>query len=211
MTQARLVGRIGEGSLVLDAGAGSGGATKILLSLGCEVVSLDFAIEGARKLKTSVPDAHAIIGDVRCLPFKENTFDSEVLWGTLEYSGLIERTFAEAHRVVRNGLIFTGWNDLGPISFLARIPYRGRKPQLFSVHDIGGILSTYGFEIKEIEGLFFILPSQLRILRGISKRLKLPVDKLAMITARINRRITKSKLGTHVCPVVEFFAQRMTD
>ncbi len=199
---ATLKPHIVSGSKVLDAGAGSGGVSSLLVSMGCDVVALDFAVSGLKRLKEEIPEAQCVVGDVKNLPFIRNCFDSEILWGTLEYGAIVGRAMEEARRVIQQTVLFTGWNAGSPFSRTARIIYREHTPFLFSMSAVRRTLRECGLEVISVEGLFFVLPAELAAIRAIVNMLRLPKDKIAFIAARINQRLSQSLLGRRICPIV---------
>ena len=69
----------------LDIGFGSGVYTKYLKALGHRVVGIDNEPEFVRQAKKIYPDIEFINGSIYKLPFKENEFDTVILFDVLEH------------------------------------------------------------------------------------------------------------------------------
>lgn len=188
--------------VVLDAGAGSGLVSKILAELGCQIVAVDFAPSAVRSVKMKMPVIDCIVADVRNLPFKERSFDDEILWGTLEYEGVANEAIMEASRVIRERLIFTAWNHDSPLSILARVIYRDHPPAMFSRERMATVLKAPGLKLSSLQGLFLILPAYLVALRKITKAMGIPVSTLAFNLAQINGYLCGSRVTSLLCPVI---------
>ncbi len=96
---------LGPGRLVLDIGAGDGRFALWGAARGARIVALDaapfFADEAVARLDLA-------LGDVRALPFAENTFDAAYSIDVLEHLDApgVEGFFAEAARVLKPGGLF---------------------------------------------------------------------------------------------------------
>lgn len=103
------VAEIGMGSIILDVGCGSGGASALAIERGAEVYGVDVA-EGLLSIAIQrVPNANFQIADIEKLPFKDNMFDVIFAANSLQYS---EDRIAALHELKRvckpNGLIVAG-------------------------------------------------------------------------------------------------------
>jgi SAM-dependent methyltransferase len=97
---------VDEGDRVLDAGAGPGRFTRELVRLGADVVALDLSPVQLESLRSRVPGAECVVGDVSDLSrFEDGSFDVVVCFGgPLSY--LVDRAedaVRELARVVRPG------------------------------------------------------------------------------------------------------------
>lgn len=187
---------------VLDAGAGNGLISKILVEWGCYVVAVDFSPAATKNLKREVPAVDCIIADVRHLPFKEDSFDDEILWGTLEYEGVASEAISEARRLVRDRIILTAWNQHSPLSRASRIIYRDHRPTMLSRRTIDNLTKSNGLNLSSLRGLFLILPAQLAALRIATKSVRIPNAHLAADLAQLNAYLSRSRVTSLLCPVV---------
>ncbi len=119
-------GRVGEGELVLDAGAGNGIFTEILLMEQPnvrDVVMLDTLPEMLSKAveKVNMKVAHPVVGVFEKIPFRANVFDCVLMGFSLRDAMNMHVALSEIRRVTQpNGKLIVV--DLGkPDSFLKRI------------------------------------------------------------------------------------------
>lgn len=123
-----LIARLDPDSSVLDAGCGSGvPISQRLLAEGHRVVGLDSS-GGQLTLARSLIDRFPVVqGDLSCLPFTDETFDSVVSYYAVIHVARDEHPLVveEFHRVLRAEgtlLLCMGWTDLpednDPVSWL---------------------------------------------------------------------------------------------
>jgi ubiquinone/menaquinone biosynthesis C-methylase UbiE len=91
-----------EGRRVLDIGAGSGTATRLLVAAGARVVPLDASGEMLRRIEEVVSP---VVGDALALPVRSAVFDAAILGFVLNHLHHPDDALREAARVVRPG----GW------------------------------------------------------------------------------------------------------
>ena len=93
-----------HGRRVLDVGAGSGTATRLLVAAGAAVVAVDAApaLLSLARARTACP---VVAADVRALPFSDAVADALVAGFVLNHLSEPSDALAEASRVVRPG----GW------------------------------------------------------------------------------------------------------
>jgi uncharacterized protein YbaR (Trm112 family) len=93
------------GKLVLDVGCGAGRFTEVALSLGGEVVSLDFstAVDACLGNFGLQPRLHIIQGSVYQLPFKKGLFDRVYCLGVLQHTPDVEGAFFALPEQLREG------------------------------------------------------------------------------------------------------------
>lgn len=91
---------------VLDAGCGTGYGTEILTAAGAEsVVGIDISHEAIDYARSSFEGALSrfVLGDLRELPFGDDTFDLVVCFEVIEHVEEQQRVIGELHRVLRAG------------------------------------------------------------------------------------------------------------
>lgn len=108
----------GRGELILDAGCGTGVFTIDFLAAGARIIGLDISVpmlKFAVKKSGGYPFS-AVRGDIRRLPFKDNSFDKAVSVTALEFVSDAKRGVAELFRVVRPGgrVVVATLNSLSP-------------------------------------------------------------------------------------------------
>jgi ubiquinone/menaquinone biosynthesis C-methylase UbiE len=105
----RAVRRPSQGAVVLDAGCGTGFATRALLAAGFRVQAVDFSARSLRMLEGRLgarADLATLQGDIRELPFPDAHFDALVCANTLQHltpGESQERAAAELLRVLKPG------------------------------------------------------------------------------------------------------------
>jgi Methylase involved in ubiquinone/menaquinone biosynthesis len=101
---APIVSLVPAGARVLDAGCGSGKMAVPLARAGYRVVGLDLVREGLREMQGRGIFGLAA-GDVRCLPFRDETFDAVVCYDVLQHLLEPERALSveEIRRVLTPG------------------------------------------------------------------------------------------------------------
>lgn len=85
----------------LDIGAAGGGNTRVLESLGWEVLALEFSAEGAQVARER--GLQVIRADAQQLPIADQSLDLVTALDVLEHLPDHERAVAEIHRVLRPG------------------------------------------------------------------------------------------------------------
>jgi len=91
---------------VLDAGGGIGQYVNVLDILGFNAIGLDISKEAVRIAKENW--LNVILGDMRELPFKNNSFDVVIAGGSLEHFTETEVALREIARVLKPEGIFIG-------------------------------------------------------------------------------------------------------
>jgi len=113
----KLIEKLPEDSLVLDAGCGAGVPVAKMLSKHFKVVGVDFSESQIELARENVPEAEFLIQDLSNLDFPENHFDAIVSYYAIihiprEEHQSILKTFS---RILRPGgllLLCTGATDL---------------------------------------------------------------------------------------------------
>lgn len=138
----------------LDIGAAGGGNTRVLESLGWEVLALEFSADGAAV--AAERGLQVIRADAQCLPVADASLDLVTALDVLEHLPDHEQAAAEIHRVLRPGG-----------TLVAAVPVDMR---LWSEHDVAvgherryappeflGLLEAAGLEIVEARSWMVLL------------------------------------------------------
>jgi len=91
--------------IILDAGCGIGSYPVIGAALGHKTIGIDISVESikiAKSVANKFGISGLIVGDVRKLPFKSNTFDIVTSGGVVEHFIETEEALIEAYRVLKN-------------------------------------------------------------------------------------------------------------
>jgi SAM-dependent methyltransferase len=129
------------GKLVLDAGCGAGRFAEVALSLGAEVVAIDYssAIDAAQRNLQSHPRLHLAQADIYHLPFAPGTFDFVYSLGVLQHTPDVKRATLSVIEMARPGggvtvdLYLRSWkNLLTPKYWLRPITTRMKQERLFA-------------------------------------------------------------------------------
>lgn len=92
-----------EGTLLLDAGCGTGLFSSMAIKAGAQVIGIDTApglLEVARRRN---PDNNFMEEDLESLPFANNSFDVVTGFNSFQYAGNFENALKEAKRVLKPG------------------------------------------------------------------------------------------------------------
>ena len=111
---------VGDGSKLLDAGCGAGGASLLARRLGASVTGVD-ASQGLLDLAgRRVPDAGFELGDLEALPFPDATFDAVIAASSIQYA----EDPAEATRQLARVAKSDGRVAIGLFSTADKVEYR---------------------------------------------------------------------------------------
>ncbi len=91
---------VGEG-LILDAGCGVGYLFEKLRDGERELIGIDLDVKSIEHFHSRYPKATLVLGDVACLPLKDNTFDGLVSVEVLEHIKEIRSPLREYYRVLK--------------------------------------------------------------------------------------------------------------
>jgi SAM-dependent methyltransferase len=97
-----------HGSRVVDLAAGTGVATRQLISRGADVVAVDPGVPMLHQLRRRSPDVPVVVARAEALPFDESTFDlacCATAWHWVDAG----ESVAQVRRVVRPGGLLALW------------------------------------------------------------------------------------------------------
>jgi SAM-dependent methyltransferase len=103
---ARAVDSLGDvsGLRVLDAGAGTGGATRALLTMGAMVAAVDLSTSMLAELNRQTGgQVPTTVADIRALPMADSTYDAAVAAFVINHFDDPATAVAELRRVTRPG------------------------------------------------------------------------------------------------------------
>jgi SAM-dependent methyltransferase len=78
--------RVGEGTRLLDAGCGGGGASRLAAGRGARVTGLDAASGLIEVARERVPSGDFRVGDIEELPFEDDVFDVVLAANSVQYA-----------------------------------------------------------------------------------------------------------------------------
>ena len=148
---------LARGARILDAGCGCGGASKVFLDNGFDVVGIDLSTEMLKIAKTHASKAHFEIGDVRATRFSAGEFDA--IYASRIFCHLQNRdrtkTLREFRRVLKpNGKLMIV-NTVSRKSYgeIEREPYDENLKifyNYFTLDDLKKSITGAGFSIKDV-------------------------------------------------------------
>lgn len=104
-------------SRILEGGCGRGDKVYCLQQAGYRATGIDFSHELVDRIRQLKPELDIRFGDVRALPFEDESFDGYWSLGVIEHfrSGYLD-ILAEARRVLRpGGILFLAAPSMSPI------------------------------------------------------------------------------------------------
>jgi ubiquinone/menaquinone biosynthesis C-methylase UbiE len=115
--------RVPRTSKVLDIGCGTGEIAAALIHRGYEVWGLDIAEPMIRHARDRCLSGRFQVGDIEHTPFADNTFDTAVCLGIIEYLDTDERALGEIHRILKPGgiAVLSSSNAISPLHLIDRI------------------------------------------------------------------------------------------
>jgi ubiquinone/menaquinone biosynthesis C-methylase UbiE len=106
-----------KGSKILEGGCGRGQNVYLLSKEGYYVEGIDFAEKTINNIRVCMPELNVSFGDVRKLPFDNNSFDGYWSLGVIEhfYEGY-DDIMIEMHRVLKpEGILFMTVPTMSPL------------------------------------------------------------------------------------------------
>lgn len=104
--------------LILDVGCGTGAFTLDVLAFRAKIIGLDISLPMLiqAEMKTAQYDFLGTVGNMKTLPFSDDTFDKVFSMTALEFVNDAKVAIDELHRVVRPGgtVVLTTLNSLSP-------------------------------------------------------------------------------------------------
>jgi len=92
-----------EGTVLLDAGCGSGVAARMCADRGASVTGLDATEAFVEIARQRVPEGSFDVGDLEALPFPPDSFDVVTGFNSFQYAADPVEALREARRVARPG------------------------------------------------------------------------------------------------------------
>ena len=134
---------------ILEGGCGDGHFVLSLSRAGYDCIGVDYAQKTIEKIKQALPSLKVCLGDLRSLPFSENSFDGYWSLGVIEhfYNGY-DDVLKEMKKVIKpSGYLF--------LTFPAMNPIRKIKAKL-------GIYPNYNEETENLDEFyqFFLEPNE---------------------------------------------------
>src|SRR4051812_39317246 len=95
--------RVAEGTVLLDAGCGSGLALQLAVERGAVAAGLDASADLIAIARGRVSGADLRVGELEELPYADDSFDVVTAFNSVQYAGDPGRAIVELARVVRPG------------------------------------------------------------------------------------------------------------
>jgi|GEM_PF-4034548 len=137
---------------ILEAGCGDGKKLKLLLKKVNYVIGLDFSENAVKVAYKANPDAHIYRGDIRKLPFKDNSIDYILSLGVIEHFENPSLLVNKMARVLKkDGILFlTTPNNIYLNKHIVKIAkQRFGRQDLYSPNELSNICKSCGLSILE--------------------------------------------------------------
>lgn len=95
--------RVGPGTVLLDAGCGAGGGSRLALERGARVFGLDASEAMIAYARAHLPAGDFRVGELEDLPFEDGFFDAVLAANSVQYADDPERALREIRRVCKPG------------------------------------------------------------------------------------------------------------
>lgn len=143
--------------LVLESGCGNGQIVKYCVSLGCEVVGIDFSrvmIKNCKENTANLKGVSLILADARYLPFRNNCFTTAISLGVIEHFPEHELAINELCRVscalvIAVPYLYSFFHLFLKIAEKLGLSELGYE-DAFSMHYIRESLQNKGFKLTQI-------------------------------------------------------------
>ncbi len=211
----------------LEIGAGTGGTSSVLASLGAKVTALDFSTSALERTTVTARQAGVHLdvaqGDAWHLPFESGSFDLVFHQGFLEHFEDPASLIVEQKRVLRaEGYLLVdvpqryNWYTVHKRRLIrsGKWPYGGWERE-FSLAELRALLEAAGFQILDAYGRGYY-PRFLAILRELSK-IETRILKRQMLPSAVWqlydtgwRRFERTGLGCYTLQCVGLLAQAGT-
>lgn len=151
-----------RGSVVLDAGCGSGLTTALLREGGMAAVGIELSLGALRAALDRAGSAFALAGLDSELPFRDATFDAVYCCEVLEHIYDPRTPVREFHRILRPGGVVVasvphhGWLKRVAVAALAfdrHFDPVGQHVRFFSPRTLRQLVEAAGFEVMDLRGL----------------------------------------------------------
>jgi len=212
------------GCRVLEIGAGTGGNSSTLASLGAVVTALDFSALALQRTVTTASKTGVnlvvVQGDARCLPFESGAFDLVFHQGFLEHFTDPASLVREQRRVLcTGGYILVdvpqryNWYTLHKRRLIRteRWPYGGWERE-FSLGELRTLLEVEGFRVIDAYGRGYY-PRPLAMLRNLA-RIETKLLKRKVLPGKLWqrydawwRRFERTRFGCYVLQCVGVLAR----
>lgn len=153
------------GSIILEGGCGKAKLVHALNHQGYRTTGIDFASQTMSRVHSAVPELHIVTGDLRKLPFQDNSFDGYLSVGVIEhfwegYSQVIK----EMYRTINSGgYLFVSFPHMSPLRklkiYMGKYQIQTQKgisghinnfyQYVLYCEQVLGDLRKFGFELKE--------------------------------------------------------------
>ena len=158
-----------EKGRILEGGCGTGEKVYCLYRNGYDAFGVDFAQRTVRRINSLFPQLSVVPGDVRALPFGDNSFDGYWSLGVIEhFKDGFEPVVSEMKRVLKpGGLVFLTFPYMSPLrKCKAWLRLYKKKPPtvppdmfyqyIFNDESVNTRFAAYGFDLlyrKLLDGL----------------------------------------------------------
>lgn len=145
-----------EGDSVLDVGCATGGFYEIARKSKISYTGIDITHESISEAKRKYPTVTFLEGDIRNLPFKDNSFDMVVCWDVLVHVVEYRLALQELCRVAKRNIIFTCqlWENGDVFGKQGQAPYN-----VFSIDNFVTFLEELAPSVRLIGEYGYMLPN----------------------------------------------------
>ncbi len=160
---------INNGTVLLDAGCGTGYFSNLAHQTGATVTGLDASEEFVTFAKERVPGANFLVGELEELPFADETFDVVCGFNSFQYAENTRNALSEALRVLKSGgmlaaMIWGNREECETSTYMAANgslmpppPPGARGPfALTENHLLEQVLKEVGFKIKSADDILSV-------------------------------------------------------